>query len=113
MGQGPGLVNKPIGSKGGIENAVLTEAQLPSHTHPIATHCVSGAGNTNVAEGNVWSKDWGVSSATYSDATPGALMSPGAVTAGNTGGNQPLNNMQPYQTVNFVIALVGLYPSRN
>ena len=55
QGSGPGLLNRPIGQRAGTQTNTLSTSQLPSHGH--AANCVSGAGNTNVAAENVWSKD--------------------------------------------------------
>ena len=70
-------------------------------------------GDTNTAENNIWSKDAATGSATYQTATANATMQANAVTNANTGGGQPVNNMQPYLVINFSIALTGVYPSRN
>jgi microcystin-dependent protein len=113
FGTGPGLTNRPIGQKGGTQTNTLTKNQLPSHTHTATTHCQSGGGDANVAANNIWSKDALTGSATYQTAAPNATMRAGAVTNDNTGGGQSVNNMQPYQVINFSIALVGIYPSRN
>jgi len=113
QGTGPGLSNRPIGSKAGEEQNYLSVNQLPSHTHTATAHCHSAAGNANQAPSNVWSTDAGASSLTYSSAAPDGTMNAGAVTNSNTGGNQGVDNMQPFLTISFCIALMGLYPSRN
>ncbi|MCF2948644.1 tail fiber protein [Paraglaciecola aquimarina] len=112
-GNGPGLTNRPLGQKSGTETNTLSTANLPAHSHNVETKCLSGAGNANTAAGNVWSADAGNQSATYSNAPANGTMASGAVTVANTGGSQAVNNMQPYQTVSYIIALVGLFPSRN
>ncbi len=112
-GNGAGLTNRPLGQRSGTETNTLNEANLPSHTHTAAANCLSAAGNANTAAGNVWSGDAGNQSATYSNSAPNGTMKDGAVTLQNSGGNQPINNMQPYQVVNYIIALTGLFPSRN
>jgi len=117
LGNGPGLTPRTIGQKSGFETNTLNENQMPAHNHAITAmaKCKGGAGNANTAVGNVWSNDAGVSSATYSNAGADADMAAGAVTAesANTGANQAVNNMQPFLVVNYCIALVGTYPSRN
>jgi len=108
-GNGPGLSNYPLGSRAGAETVTLTANQMPSHNH--VANAAGPAGNSNDAIGNVWADDAGVSSATYSSAAATGTMRSNAI--GNAGGNQSHENRQPYLAVNFVIALVGLYPSRN
>jgi len=108
-GSGPGLSNYPLGSKGGSETTTLTVQNLPSHNH--VARAAGPAGNSNDAIGNVWADDAGVSSATYSSAAATGSMRGDAI--GNTGGNQSFSNVQPYLAVSFIIALQGVYPSRN
>lgn len=109
FGQGPGLSNRSIGELGGTESVTLLATQIPAHSHPVA--CSSNSGNSNSPAGRVWSKDAGVQSATYTSNAPNAVMAAGAI--GNAGGSQPHDNVQPFTCVNFVIALEGIYPSRN
>jgi microcystin-dependent protein len=61
--------------------------------------------------GNVWAQDAAGVTAEYSAATPSGAMSANAISA--AGGGQPHNNMQPYLTVTFIIALEGVFPARN
>jgi microcystin-dependent protein len=112
-GSGPGLTPRTLGQKSGTETVQLSTNQIPAHNHTATANCVGGPGNSNVAEGNVWSKDLGVQSATYSGDTPAAQMKAGAVTVANAGGSQAHPNVQPFLAVNFIIALVGIFPSRN
>ena len=113
FGQGPGLSNYQLGQTGGSESVTLNANQIPAHSHTATAHAVSAAGNANAAAGNAWAKDAGTQSATYSNAAPDATMSANAVTIGNAGGNQPHPNVQPYQCVNFLIALQGFFPPRD
>ena len=109
-GNGPGLSPRQLGQKGGAETVALTAQQLPPHNH--AARAVGGGGNSNDAVNNYWADDLGVSSATYhTGSTALSNMNPGAIA--NTGGGQAHNNVQPFQCVNFIIALVGIFPSRN
>ena len=112
-GQGPGLSRYQLGQRGGTESVALTANEIPAHNHSATVHAVGGAGNANVAAGNVWAKDLGTQSATYSSATPDATMSANAVSIGQAGGSQPHTNVQPYLCVNFLIALQGIFPSRS
>jgi microcystin-dependent protein len=108
-GTGPGLSPYALGQKGGAETVTLTVNNLPPHSH--AALAAGPAGNSNDAIGNIWADDAGVSSATYSSAAANGTMRGDAI--GNTGSGQPTVNLQPYQAVNFIIALQGLFPSRN
>jgi microcystin-dependent protein len=109
QGQGPGLSNRTLGEQSGQEAVTLTTAQLPAHTHPA--QCSSLNGNSNSPTGRVWSKDAGVQSATYTGNAPNGAMAANAI--GPAGNGQPHENMPPFLTVNFVIAVQGIYPSRN
>jgi microcystin-dependent protein len=110
QGQGVGLSPYVIGQNGGVENVTLLTNQLPQHSH--ALNAFNGAGNQVAATGNYWA-DAAASRGekVYASTTDGTQMSPSALSA--VGGNQPHNNIQPFLAVNFIIALVGIYPSRN
>ncbi len=127
IGQGPGLSPITQGEMAGTENMTLTSAQLPTHTHAAAATASfsvagtpSGANATPSATNNILgaSQAGGApSAAIWSD----ALNDP--VTLGNTetvnvtvdpaGGNQPFSIRNPFLGTNFVIALEGIFPSRN
>ena len=116
-GTGPGLANRALGSRGGNESETLNTGQIPAHTH-IATsqaRAVTPAGNSNDAANNFWADDAGVSSGTYHTGPANATMNNDAITTSvqSTGGGMSHNNMQPYLTVRFCIALTGIFPSRN
>ncbi|TQV85345.1 phage tail protein [Aliikangiella coralliicola] len=108
FGQGTGLSNYPIGRRYGDESVVLTSNQIPSHNHPL-----QGSKNpvdSPQAVGRVLGKQ---NALFYHAAETGrvANFSPNAV--GNSGGSQAHNNMMPSLCVNFIISLIGTYPSRN
>ncbi len=107
-GSSPGLSPRNLGQKGGTETNTLTIAQLPPHRHSVSA--VAEDGNQSVATDNL-PAGTKVLDKEYSDAAPNTKMSDFMINA--TGGGQPVNNIQPYQTVNFIIALHGVYPSRN
>lgn len=134
-GQGPGLSPYSPGQTGGTENITITQTQMPIHTH-VATFDAAGgtplavgistadtAAAATTPAGNILAqgKDsrGGVvsdySPATAADGTLGgvALTGNGAVTVGPAGGSQPTPILQPYLAVNFIIATVGIFPSRN
>jgi microcystin-dependent protein len=107
FGQGPGLSPRTLGEKSGTESVTLLTAELPPHTHSVTASSDNGI-RTGPANG-VWASS-ARSDAQYS-ATADTTMNPAAM--GNAGSSQPHSNMQPYLAIRFIIALVGVYPSRN
>jgi microcystin-dependent protein len=107
-GRGPGLTSRRLGQRGGVETVTLTTEQIPQHTH--AAMAVNAQGATNQpAPTTAPAQLPGRGSNLYSTGSPdGALRE-----LANTGGGQAHDNMEPYLTLNFIIALVGLYPSRS
>jgi microcystin-dependent protein len=111
-GQGPGLSLHDLGETGGSETVTLLISEMPSHIHtPVNARATGGQANPT---GNMW----GTSSAAkvaanfYAPAGGGTVnMNAGALAV--SGGNQPHNNMMPYLTLNFCIALQGVYPPRS
>lgn len=103
-GQGPGLSNYSLGQMGGVENVTLIANQMPAHNHTLNAKDTA-AGDT-LPNNNVFSEG-GI----YVAGPPNAVMNPASI--GNAGGNQPHTNIQPYNCVNFIIALFGIFPSRN
>ncbi|WP_269580827.1 phage tail protein [Roseibium sp. Sym1] len=100
-----------LGQKSGAETVTLTAAQIPAHTHAVKASSL--AGNSNQPMGRVLAAPSSAANLTYRapEAATSTPMRSGTVS--NAGGSQAHNNMQPYLTVNFCIALQGLFPSRN
>lgn len=118
MGQGPGLPDYSIGEAAGSPSTALTSNQMPAHTHAVQVQVGGTPSNPVVtpSESNQFlaasSPGGPVAAAIWSD----ALSSPvnmGGVQAGLAGGNQPMDIMNPYLALNFSIAILGLFPSRN
>jgi microcystin-dependent protein len=107
-GSGPGLSSYTQGQSGGSETNMLAVANLPAHNHSI--NAVTADGNTSVPGGNL-PAGTKLLDKEYSDATATTTMN--ATMVSSTGGGQAVNNMQPYLTVTYIIALQGIYPSRN
>jgi len=107
MGTGPGLSPRVIGSKGGSENVTLTTAQLPGHTHVFSAS--NAAGSQSDPTGAVLAASPSVD--LYIEEAPFAALNTASMT--NAGSSQPHTNLQPFQCVNFIIALFGIYPSPN
>ena len=105
FGQGPGLSNYVLGQNGGQPAVTLTIPEMPAHTH-------QAQGNNSPGAASVVNGNWAASTANaYSTVPANAVMDPSAV--GLEGNSQPHQNMPPYLAVNYVIALVGIFPSRN
>jgi microcystin-dependent protein len=109
QGTGSGLSTYVIGEASGSENVTLTYNQIPQHTHSLNAYDV--ASDSHTPQNAVLSKTLANGTATYSDQTPNTTMSPVAI--GVAGGSQPHSNIQPYLVINFCIAMVGIFPSRN
>ena len=107
-GQGPGLSSYTLGEMAGVESTTLTSNNMPIHTHSLGA--VAGPGNTNspvsafLAAGSPEANPYAVGSAS-------TTLSTQAI--GTAGGSQPFSLLQPYLCLNFIIALEGIFPSRN
>ena len=106
-GQGAGLSNRALGQQGGSETNTLTANQLPPHSHSL--NGTTAAANAVDPSGNILANTG--RSDTYTSSAPNAQMNSGAI--GATGGGQAVNNMQPFLTIRYCVALNGVYPSRN
>lgn len=132
-GNGSGLTTRELGNREGLESQVLTTNQMPNHTHQTT--------NTTADQHILLSKNVGVNEIPQTGDIPAVGNIPanlgvqnvksyvpagqgntvnGQTITGNTGlsitstgGNTPLNNMQPFLGMNYIIALQGVYPSRS
>jgi microcystin-dependent protein len=94
-----------LGQAGGQEAHTITMSEMPAHSHFVKANAAAGntpniAGNVLAAANNLYTAPSGLTT-----------LEPSAVT--NTGGSQPHENRQPYLVLNFIIALQGIFPSRN
>ena len=105
-GQGPGLSLHDLGETGGSETVTLLESEIPAHSHTFMASQADGI--SRLPGANLAANMIGVNG--Y--AVPGPTVSMSAASIAPTGGSQPHNNMQPYLTLNFCIALQGVYPPR-
>ena len=112
-GQGPGLPNVDLGEASGTNTNTILTSNMPSHSHTTTVNVAVSDANANSAEGE--GKILGTPLANIFVPANNASGNMGGVTvtAAPIGGNQPINNMQPYTGMNFVICLEGIYPSRN
>jgi microcystin-dependent protein len=106
-GQGPGLSLHDLGETGGSETVSLLESEIPSHSHAVMTQ-------TNPGSVKLPGPDTSISRAAGENVYGPAnnLVAFAGETLAPAGGDQPHNNMQPYLTLNFCIALQGVYPPR-
>ena len=108
QGQGTGLSPYVMGQSDGTETVSLTADALPGHGHQAQG--VAGSSNSGNPAGAVWAKATG--DTPYKGNTTGeGNMATGAI--GPAGGNQPHPNIMPYQALNYVIALQGIFPSQS
>jgi microcystin-dependent protein len=107
-GQGPGLSLHDLGESGGSETTTLLDSEAPGHSHQWMA-CPQSA-QDRTPGGEILARATGGDLYT-TDTTQIVQMAPNAM-PDRQGGGQPHNNMQPYLTVNFCIALQGVYPSR-
>lgn len=108
FGQGPGLSYKDLGQQFGTETVTLTTAQMPAHSHTV--NAVNSEGNQNLPTNSLPANTKALDKE-YSDAASNTTMKSGMI--GITGSSQPVNISQPSLGVNFIIALQGIFPSRN
>ena len=104
-GRGPGLTSRRLGQRGGVETVTLSEAQMPNHTHTLQ------ATEEEVDRRTPENRFTAEGEQVYGPASNLGNMADGALAA--NGGSQTHNNMQPFQAINFIIALTGLYPARS
>lgn len=107
-GTGPGLTARVLGSKGGAQFVALNVNQIPAHNHVVNPKFASAPRQANPA-GN-YPANLGPSNPAYGTPAAGQM---GAATVQPAGASAPHNNMQPYLGINYIIAVQGVFPSRN
>ena len=103
-GQGAGLSLRDLGESGGSQTVTLLQSEIPAHSHQMRG--IGAFANQPTPTGN----SWGRSSANPYTNSQNGQMSQFALSP--TGGDFPHNNLQPYLTLNFCIALQGVFPPR-
>ncbi len=106
-GQGAAYV---MGQSGGAETVAVTVAQLPAHSHQVAT---TAPGTANVPASTLLLSDQAGAPPVYAAPNAATLVALAGQSVGATGGGQGHDNMHPYLAVNFIISLFGVYPSQN
>ncbi len=105
-GSGPGLSPRKLGTKSGAEKETLTINQLASHSHDLNGNTATADSAT--AQGKILSTPVGVRA--YEPKDPNVSLASTTIT--NTGGSRPHSNLMPTVCIHFIIALFGIYPSR-
>ncbi len=98
-----------LGERGGVESTTLLITQLPQHNHLISAATV--AEDATKPSGNLMATTSGNLTIYTTKHTIGVAMDPAIMP--NMGGSQPHENRQPFLTLNWVIALQGIFPSQN
>ena len=106
-GQAPGLDNYALGQVGGVESVTLVTNEIPSHTHTAVAD--AGNGTSDAPAAHLPARN--VAGVPEYGINANASLSSQAIAP--TGGGQPHTNLQPYLTMNYIIALVGIYPTQN
>jgi microcystin-dependent protein len=106
-GDGQGLSQRFVGETSGTETITLLQTEMPSHNHQAMAH--SGLSTQTTPTANVWS---GSNVSKQYLANPDANTFTHPLSMGMTGSGFPHNNVQPYLTVLFIIAMQGVYPPR-
>lgn len=111
VGTGPGLPSMTLGEMAGFPTTTLILQNMPAHTHTATAslRANSGAAIDTLPTGNYLAEGAIYNSATNTQMNAGAVQ----VTNSPAGGNQPFSIQQPYLGMNFVIAIEGIFPSRN
>ena len=111
-GNGVGLSPVALGEQLGSPTVTLSANEMPAHTHQVSTVPAGTAGTTGNPSGAVWARaqQGRLVEAQYSTAAPTTVLAGTSVAP--VGAGAPHNNLAPYLAVTFIIALAGIYPSR-
>jgi microcystin-dependent protein len=106
MGSNAGTTYQ-LGEMAGVESVTLTVQQIPSHSHTVI------GSTSNASQANPGNNILATSAVVqpYAVESVAAAFNPSCVS--QTGGNQPHDNMQPFQCINYIISLFGIFPSQN
>jgi microcystin-dependent protein len=108
-GQGQGLSLRDLGEMSGVESITLLVSEIPVHTHSMKASIENATQGTLTPNITLASS---ISGSLYQDTTNANLVQMAFQALPPAGGGLPHNNMQPYLTLNFCIALQGIFPQR-
>jgi len=111
QGQGASGREFFLGEDGGSETVTLLETELPAHNHQLRFADVDGTTGNPASSANLGLANTGDYSEIYTNGTSLVAMHPSTISV--AGSSLPHNNMQPYLTLNFCIALQGVFPPRS
>jgi microcystin-dependent protein len=111
QGQGPGLSLRDLGELGGEQSVTLIQTEMPAHTH-------TAQGSASVANqltpvNNAWASGQKGFGSFYAPSVPATNVQMSPLGTSISGGNLPHNNMMPFLTLTFCIALQGIFPPRS
>ncbi|HXC69598.1 MAG TPA: tail fiber protein [Pyrinomonadaceae bacterium] len=109
-GQGQGLSLRDLGEMSGVESITLLVSEIPVHTHTMTSHNLDFADKQNPDPQSMIAKS--ANGNAYQTNTSTLLTTMAFQGLAPAGGGLPHNNMQPYLTLNFCIALQGIFPQR-
>ena len=109
-GQGQGLSLRDLGEMSGVESVTLLESEIPAHNHFITAHNGDQADAQNPSPNTSLAQS--ANGFAYQTNTSASIVQLAFNTLAPAGGSLPHNNMQPYLTLNFCIALQGVFPPR-
>ena len=114
QGQGTGLTSRTIGEKSGTPTVTLLQGNLPAHSHSLNATAANATSST-VAGNLLPAKPTASNSHLYTNqgTTPPTPDTLAPTACGTAGQSQPHDNMMPTLTVTYIIALQGIFPSRN
>ena len=108
-GQGPGLQSYVLGQLGGVESVTVTSSQFAGHTHALS----AAAAVTTPTPGSAVVLGTPATGTSMYTNTGASTTLAGGTVAVSQGGNGPHENRQPRTTVNYIIALEGIYPTQS
>jgi microcystin-dependent protein len=104
-GNGPGLTSRRLGQSGGVEAVTLSEAQMANHTHDM-----KGTGESGDLNAPSSTRTLARSSGGFAYIPSASLVDLASEALPDAGGGQSHNNLQPFLAINFIIALIGIFP---
>ncbi len=115
-GTGPGLSSYDLGEQAGSETNTLLQTNLPPHTHSLNVNNTNAniatpvSGSSIAVTGTQDARSF-TPALSFNSTTPNVPLNP--LSVGATGGNLPVNNVQPYLGINYIICLYGIFPARS